>query len=169
MIGWMYVLFYGSTSAMSAIHGYRRDRMYVFFSWEKNSNYFLLFQLSRLVHGIGSTRCVASWGSIKSSLVSNMEASSSCSQGTQNIDQSSVSAKMTQQWLSNTSTHNIKETLKCPFCPKVFKYWNSGHYRSHIIIHSGDKPYKCDQCSKAFNQPSNLYRHQRAYHGLHLL
>ncbi|NXT97247.1 PRD16 protein, partial [Buphagus erythrorhynchus] len=33
----------------------------------------------------------------------------------------------------------------------------------HMVIHTEEREYKCDQCPKAFNWKSNLIRHQMSH------
>lgn len=33
----------------------------------------------------------------------------------------------------------------------------------HMIVHTEEREYKCDQCPKAFNWKSNLIRHQMSH------
>ncbi|VDM36264.1 unnamed protein product [Hydatigera taeniaeformis] len=49
----------------------------------------------------------------------------------------------------------------CRFCPKAFP--QKDHLRAHIRTHTGEKPYRCPQCSKAFAQLGNLHRHVKTH------
>lgn len=33
----------------------------------------------------------------------------------------------------------------------------------HMVVHTEEREYKCDQCPKAFNWKSNLIRHQMSH------
>lgn len=52
---------------------------------------------------------------------------------------------------------------KCSFCEYSSKY--NSHLKTHVRIHTGEKPFKCDTCHAAFSSSSHLIRHVRALHG----
>lgn len=47
-----------------------------------------------------------------------------------------------------------KKGYRCKTCFKVFD--TSTKLSRHIYVHSGQKPFKCDICKKAFSHNSNL-------------
>lgn len=49
-----------------------------------------------------------------------------------------------------------KGKVRCNVCRKLFK---KSSISRHVIIHSGNKAHKCDQCPMAFFQKSDLSRH----------
>lgn len=50
-----------------------------------------------------------------------------------------------------------KGRVRCGICKKMFK---RGSIARHIIIHSGNKSHKCNECDMAFFQKSDLTRHE---------
>jgi len=51
---------------------------------------------------------------------------------------------------------------KCSFCPYASK--SASHLKYHVMIHTGEKPFRCSLCEKTFRQKAHLKVHVRSYH-----
>lgn len=56
-----------------------------------------------------------------------------------------------------------KKPWKCNECEKAFSYYSA--FVLHQRIHTGEKPYECNECGKAFSQSIHLTLHQRIHTG----
>lgn len=51
----------------------------------------------------------------------------------------------------------------CSVCGK--KYCNSGNLKSHMRLHTGDKPYSCHICGRQFAQSNAHSYHMKTHSG----
>ena len=55
------------------------------------------------------------------------------------------------------------EKLVCQLCKKSFK--TESYMKSHLLTHTGEKPYKCSECGKQFRYKDSLKAHTRDHTG----
>ena len=50
----------------------------------------------------------------------------------------------------------------CPYCSKKFK--EKHKMKRHILVHTGEKPFKCSLCTYSCNRKDNLSKHVQLKH-----
>ena len=63
--------------------------------------------------------------------------------------------------VSYHSKECVKERLTCQLCGKILKHPN--YFKSHMAIHTNEKPFKCSICSKAFANGGTLWYHKQSH------
>ena len=79
-----------------------------------------------------------------------------------NLHTSGTGSKRRPYSYSNaSSTDKEQKTFKCDFCDYScdFRYYMSGHMNSH----TGERPFKCDECSKTFSSSNSLKTHRKVH------
>ncbi|XP_067647165.1 uncharacterized protein [Eurosta solidaginis] len=56
----------------------------------------------------------------------------------------------------------LRKSYVCHVCNKEFR--GNNDLRRHLLIHSDERPYKCEQCGKCYRQAVNLRNHITAAH-----
>ena len=52
--------------------------------------------------------------------------------------------------------------LSCQYCDKIFK--RKSHLKSHLLVHTQEKAYSCQLCTRKFNHGHVLNRHVKKIH-----
>ncbi|CAN7936989.1 unnamed protein product, partial [Ixodes hexagonus] len=61
---------------------------------------------------------------------------------------------------SHMRIHTLEKPFVCKFCSRSFS--QSSTLRNHLRLHTGERPYKCLVCQRAYSQLAGLRAHQRS-------
>ncbi|XP_072016850.1 PR domain zinc finger protein 12-like [Amphiura filiformis] len=61
---------------------------------------------------------------------------------------------------SHMRIHTLEKPFECMFCYRRFS--QSSTLRNHVRLHTGEKPYRCNVCHSAYSQLAGLHAHQKS-------
>ncbi|XP_021380257.1 PR domain zinc finger protein 12-like [Mizuhopecten yessoensis] len=61
---------------------------------------------------------------------------------------------------SHMRIHTLEKPFTCRFCNRRFS--QSSTLRNHVRLHTGEKPYRCQICTNSYSQLAGLRAHQRS-------
>lgn len=61
---------------------------------------------------------------------------------------------------SHMRIHTLDKPFACRFSNRRFS--QSSTLRNHVRLHTGERPYKCDVCQSAYSQLAGLRAHQKS-------
>ncbi|XP_069121026.1 PR domain zinc finger protein 12-like [Argopecten irradians] len=61
---------------------------------------------------------------------------------------------------SHMRIHTLEKPFTCKFCNRRFS--QSSTLRNHVRLHTGEKPYRCQICTNSYSQLAGLRAHQRS-------
>ncbi|KAH9500214.1 hypothetical protein Btru_077488 [Bulinus truncatus] len=68
---------------------------------------------------------------------------------------------ISQPQIVSSGSDSRERLYECGECGK--RFFKNGHLKSHMTIHTGDRPYVCRLCGKAFGRGTTLRKHEKTH------